>query len=93
MTMWTRLGTALAATTLLWSATAFGQATYPPTGQARTPETVDGKVVKIDRTQGRVTIRAANGAMHEFQASKETLQDLKEGDHIEARLRPRQPGS
>ena len=40
--------------------------------------------------------------MHEFTASKETLQDLKEGDRIEARLRqwrsryapgrPRAPG-
>jgi hypothetical protein len=25
--------------------------------------------------------------MHEFQASKETLRDLKVGDHVEARLR------
>jgi hypothetical protein len=34
-----------------------------------------------------VTIRTSDGKMHEFQASKETLQDLKEGDRIEARLR------
>ena len=90
MTIWTRLGMALAAPILLWSGTALGQATKPPAaGQARTPQTVDGQVTKIDRSQGRVTIRAADGSTHEFQASKETLQDLKEGDRIEARLRPR----
>jgi hypothetical protein len=44
-------------------------------------------VIKIDRSKGRVTIRASNGQTHEFEASKETLQDLKEGDRIEARLR------
>jgi hypothetical protein len=48
---------------------------------------VEGQVIKIDRAQGRVTVRAADGVTHEFQASKETLQDLKEGDRIEARLR------
>jgi Cu/Ag efflux protein CusF len=48
---------------------------------------VEGQVVKIDRSQGRVTIRTAGGTMHEFTASAETLKDLKEGDRIEARLR------
>jgi ribosomal protein S1 len=48
---------------------------------------VEGEVVKIDKNQGRVTIRAADGTIHEFQASKETLQDLKVGDRTEARLR------
>lgn len=33
-------------------------------------------------------MRAPNGTMHEFQASKETLQDYKVGDSIKARLRP-----
>jgi hypothetical protein len=93
MTIWTRLGVALAAPILLWSATAFGQTTNPPTGPAtgptRTPQAVEGQVVKIDRIQGRVTIRAVDGTTHEFQASTETLQDLKEGDRIEARLRQR----
>jgi hypothetical protein len=48
---------------------------------------VEGQVIKIHHRQGRVTIRAADGTVHEFQASKETLQDLKEGDRIEAQLR------
>ncbi len=32
-------------------------------------------------------VAAADGKTHEFQASKETLQDLKVGDKIEASLR------
>jgi ribosomal protein S1 len=87
MKIWTRLGVAVAAPVLLWSGAALGQATAPPAGQPRTPEKVEGEVVKIDKNQGRVTIRAADGTIHEFQASKETLQDLKVGDRIEARLR------
>jgi Cu/Ag efflux protein CusF len=55
--------------------------------QGSTPRTVEGQVVKIDMRAQRVTIRTSDGKMHEFQASKETLQDLKEGDRIEARLR------
>jgi hypothetical protein len=34
-----------------------------------------------------VTVADASGKTHEFQASKETLQDLKVGDSIEAKLR------
>ena len=86
MKIWTQLGVALVAPILLWSGTALGQAANPP-GQSNTPETVKGQVIKIDRSKGRVTIRASNGQTHEFEASKETLQDLKEGDPIEARLR------
>jgi hypothetical protein len=84
MKIWTRFGVALAAPILLWSGTALGQAANPP---GSTPQTVEGQVIKIDRSKGRVTIRASNGQTHEFEASKETLRDLKEGDHIEARLR------
>jgi len=87
MKSWTRFGVAIAAPILLWSGTALGQAANPPVHQGATPRKVEGQVVKIDRPQGRVTIRAADGTLLEFQASKETLQDLKEGDRIEARLR------
>ena len=87
MRIWTRFGVALAAPIMLWSGTALGQAANPPVQQGNTPQTVEGQVIKIDRAQGRVTIRATNGQTHEFQASKETLQDLKEGDRLEARLR------
>jgi hypothetical protein len=44
-------------------------------------------VVKVDQGSGRVTLRAADGTTHEFKASKETLQDMKVGDKIEAKLR------
>jgi hypothetical protein len=88
MTIWRRFGMTLAVPILLWSGTALGQATNPQP-DARTPQMVEGQVVKIDRSKGRVTVRASDGTTHEFQASKETLQDLKEGDRIEAKLRQR----
>jgi hypothetical protein len=37
--------------------------------------------------QGRVMVREADGTLHEFQASKETLQNVKVGGRLEARLR------
>ena len=87
MTLWTRFSVAVAAPLLLWSGSAFGQAAQPPVHQGSTPRVVEGRVVKIDTARELVTIRAKDGTMHEFRASKETLQDLKEGDTIEARLR------
>jgi Cu/Ag efflux protein CusF len=92
MKTWTQRGGALIVPLLLWSGTALAQATSPPTTRppnpaANTPEMVSGQVVKIDRAQGKVTIREGNGKIHEFQASADTLKDLKEGDRIEARLR------
>jgi Cu/Ag efflux protein CusF len=56
--------------------------------KAGAPQKVEGKVVRVDQAQGKVTVVEADGKTHEFQASKETLQDLKTGDQIEARLRP-----
>jgi hypothetical protein len=56
-------------------------------GKASAPQKMEGKVTRVDPAQGRVAVLAADGTTHEFQASKETLQDLKVGDHIEARLR------
>jgi hypothetical protein len=87
MTRWTRFGTVVAAPLLLWGGAAFGQTAQPPVHQGSTPRLVEGQVVRIDMKQMRVTIRAKDGSMHEFQASKETLQDLKEGDRLEAKLR------
>jgi hypothetical protein len=48
---------------------------------------VEGRVVRVDSAGGKVAVAAADGKTHEFQASKETLQDLKVGDKIEASLR------
>ena len=95
MRLWRRFGLSVAAPMLLWSGIAFAQtetgsppAQQAPRQQGQTPQMVEGQVIKIDHRLGRVTIRTADGTVHEFQASKETLQDLKEGDRIEARLRP-----
>ena len=57
-------------------------------GDAQRSEAVAGQVTKIDPTQSRVTVRASDGTVNEFGASKETLQDLKVGDRIEAKRRP-----
>ena len=49
------------------------------------------KYVQRHREQGKLTVRATDGTTHEFQASKETLQDFKAGDRIEAKLRTTPP--
>jgi ribosomal protein S1 len=65
-----------------------GQGTARAEGKPNTPEVVAGQVTKIDPAQSRVTVRASDGTIHEFEASKETLQGLKVGDRIEAKRRP-----
>jgi hypothetical protein len=87
MKIWRRFIVAGLAPVLLWSGAALAQGSSPPGQSSKSPQTVSGQVVRIDRAQQRVTIKTADGTVHEFQASKETLQDLKEGDRIEARLR------
>jgi len=71
---------------MLTSGTAFAQA-KPGCDKTSTPATLEGQVVAIDLNQGKVTVRGSDGATHEFQASKETLQGYKIGDRIEAKLR------
>ena len=72
---------------------ALGQAiTYAParsaTAAEQASEVVEGEVTKIDLDQSRVMIRSSDGTVYEFEASAETLKDLKVGDHIEAKRRP-----
>lgn len=55
------------------------------------PAMVQGQVVSVDQSKGTMMVRTADGSTHEFQASKETLQDMKVGDRIEAKLRPASP--
>jgi Cu/Ag efflux protein CusF len=85
MTTWRRLAIGVIAGVLLSAGAAAAQ-NMPPAQPAETPERVSGQVTKIDPASGRVTIQA-NGRTYEFQASAETLKDLKVGDRIEARLR------
>jgi len=76
----------LAVAMMLWSGAAFAQA-KPECDKTKTPQKLEGQVVAIDLNQGKVTMRGSDGATHEFQASKETLQGYKVGDRIEAKLR------
>jgi hypothetical protein len=49
---------------------------------------IDGVVTEIDHDRSRVTVLSSDGKPHEFEASAETLRDLKVGDRIEAKRRP-----
>ncbi len=84
---WIPRSAALAAVLMLMGSTAYAQQPKPACDPARTPATVSGQVVRIDTAQSKVTVRASDGTTHEFQASKETLADLKTGDRIEMKLR------
>jgi len=55
---------------------------------AKAPQRVEGQVVEMSATQEKIKVRDTSGATHEFQASAETIRDLKVGDKIEATLRP-----
>jgi hypothetical protein len=84
-----RLSAGLAVGLMLWTGTALAQA-RPACDQAakmKTPERLEGEVTKIDAAKGTVTVRGSDGTVHEFQASTETLQDLKVGGRVEAKLR------
>lgn len=51
------------------------------------PDAMEGQVAKVDSGQGRLTMRAADGSMHEFQVSQETLAEYKVGDTMKAKLK------
>ena len=55
--------------------------------KAAAPQKVEGRVVRVDTAGSKIAVAGADGKTHEFQASKETLKDLKVGDKIEANLR------
>ncbi len=89
MRTWLQVTSGLAIGLLLWSGAALAQVKpgCDAQGKVKAPEKVEGQVVKVDTAQGKVTVREANGTVHEFQASAETLKDLKPGDQIGAKLR------
>jgi hypothetical protein len=89
MHRWAAMAAGVSVTIMAWSGPALGQPKPPcdPQGRVMTPQKVEGQVVKIDAAQNRLTVREANGTVHEFQASRETIQDLKVGDRIDANLR------
>jgi hypothetical protein len=55
-------------------------------GKMRAPEDAEGQVVRMEPAQSRFSVRESDGVVHEFQASAETLRDLKVGDRIEVKL-------
>jgi hypothetical protein len=55
-------------------------------GQAKpdcTPHKVEGRIVKVDADQSKLTLQGPDGKTFEFQAPKEVLQDKKVGDRLE----------
>lgn len=88
MKNWMCLMAGVAGGLMMWSGAALSQDKPVDCNKAGRPENIEGQVVKVDTDQGKITMRAANGTVHEFQASKETLQDYKVGDSIKAKLRP-----
>jgi len=87
MKRWLLTSSAIATVGLLTAGLAFGQSKEDCMKRTQTPERVEGQVVAVDQTAGKVTVRDTKGTTHEFQANRETLQDLKPGDRIEAKLR------
>ena len=87
MRPWRSMAAVAVATAMLWSGAALAQGKQANCDPVRYPKKVEGEVTKVDLNAGKVTVRTAEGTIHEFQASKETLQDLKAGDHITAQLR------
>jgi len=86
MKRWMRPFVGLAAGITLLAGTTLAQEKPADCGKA-TPQKVEGQVVKIDADKGKMTVRATDGTTHEFEASKETLQEYKVGDSIKAALR------
>lgn len=88
MKSWTMLCVGVATMAVLAGSAALGQQ-QPKSADcnARTPEKVEGEVIKVDHSSGKVTIRDKAGSTHEFQATRETLQAMKAGDKVEAKLR------
>ena len=89
MRLWWGVTAGLALSLMLWigSALAQGKPSCDVQGRMKTPERVEGQVLNVDNAQGKVTVRGADGTVHELQASAETLKDLKVGDKLEAKLR------
>ena len=89
MRTWLQVTSGLAMGLVLWSGAALAQVKpgCDAQGKVKAADKIEGQVVKIDAAQGKVTVRESGGTTHEFQASAETLKDLKVGDQIGAKLR------
>ena len=83
MKNWMTVSAAVAGS-LVCAGLALGQAKPAECPKA---EKVEGQVVHVDKDQGKLTIRTADGKTFEFSGSKETLQDKKVGDRMEVTRR------
>lgn len=54
---------------------------------AGSPAMIEGQVTQVDVDGGKLTIQSTDGSIHEFKASRETLEGYKVGDPINAKLR------
>ena len=93
MTRYTAIAASIVLAVPLWTGFAAAQS-KPACDQmkANAPQTVEGKVARIDAASNKVAVTEANGKTHEFQASKETLQDRQGGPHTEPTPRERPTG-
>jgi hypothetical protein len=84
-----RLAVGLLAGMLLGGNVALADTSGQPTDcpKIKAVERIDGTVMNIDAQQGVLTLLGSDGTIHKFQASPETLQDLKIGDKIQTKLR------
>lgn len=87
MQRWTVVVAALFVTVIVYSAALQGKPACDQQARVMTPQKVEGQVVKVDPAQNKLSVREADGTMHEFKASRETLQEFKVGDRIEAKRR------
>jgi hypothetical protein len=87
--MHTRLSAGLTMGLMLWTGAALAQGKPPcdQHGKVKTPERVAGEVTSVDTARGTVSVREADGTTHEFQASADTLRDVKVGGRVDAKLR------
>jgi hypothetical protein len=87
MKQWRSTAAVVVANVMLWSSAALAEVKLTNCDPVRFPPKVEGQVMKINLEEGKVTVRTSEGTVHEFQVSKETLQELKVGDRIAAKLR------
>jgi aconitase B len=87
MKLWSSMAAVAVATAMLWSGAMLAEVQAANCDPVRYPPKVEGQVLKVDKNERKVRVQTADGTIHEFQASKEMLQDLKAGDHIAVQLR------
>jgi len=87
MRTWRHMAAVVVAIVTLWGGAALAEVKLTNCDPVRFPPKIEGQIVQVNMQEGKVTMRTSDGTVHEFQASKETLQDFKAGDHITAKLR------